>query len=549
MSNVPLAIRLRTSRADRRVTADLGGIDFRAVSPGGFASATIKLDRPLLLQPDELESFGRLYIYDRRHAGTIWEGRCEDLGRTADASGTVWEISAVGPSGHVHDQMEALYYVVNDMQAITVGPASYAGGQVTSDVTPDTGVPALKEQFPQGSTVTSASTTKTIAFYPEIRSAGKKIARVKWHVYSGFASATDWAVRVWMSPSFGVFNMVSSSAPTIGDMGFHTAIVGTDFSSGEDQVTFELQWIKVASGTIGNDNTWIDFWGIIIQQVLVDAAGNEILTAGAYVGDTVTAAEIVTDLLGRMLPLFDGPNAEIDTSNTFGIEQLAYTDGTDAGQVLDDLMSLLGTHTWEAGATNPATGLWTFTWRPWPTDIRYEATVFDGYQSPITASTVYDQVLVRWKQNDGRVRTSTYTQSVGILDAAAFHRTGFVDLSDAAGTQGDADQAGAQFLADNSSPANSGTLTIARPILDRYTARWVQPWEIQPGYLVRIRGVDASSDDMLNIARNGSSICRIVGIEYTDAANQAQLDLDSYPIEQAAQIKTLQKQLTDRRRR
>jgi hypothetical protein len=140
------------------------------------------------------------------------------------------------------------------------------------------------------------------------------------------------------------------------------------------------------------------------------------------------------------------------------------------------------------------------------------------------------------------------SQSVDILTAASFHRTGFVDLSDNVGSDNNAAQSGQQFLDDHATPTNSGTLTIARPILDRYTGRYVYPWEVRPGYLVRIRGVEPQVD-LLNTNRNGSSICRIIGVEYGDSSNTAQCDLDAYPIEQAQQIATLSKDLANRRRR
>jgi hypothetical protein len=478
----------------------------------------------------------------------MWEGRTEDLGRSSDSSGQIWELTGVGPSGHVHDQIEALYYIETSNESIPIGSSSYAGTQITMDLAPGTQKPIIKQQFPAGATVTSSANTKAISYYPFIRDAGLKLARVSWQIYGGFSTSPDWAARVWVSPGVGVFNMVSDQQPTAGIMGATTVIVGSDFSSGEDQVTFEFQWVKVASGTIGNDNTWIGWYNVVIQQVRVDTAGNEILFPAGYPSNTVVASLIINDLLGRMLPLYDGVNALVDTSNNYGIEQLTYQDGTDAGQVLDDLMALLGTHLWEALETNPLTGLWRFNWRPWPVTIRYDATAFDGYNSPISAADVYDQVLVRWKQADGRIRTWSMSQAVPILTAAGFHRTGFIDLSDNVGSANNATQSGQQFLNDHATPANSGTLTISRPILDRYTGRYVYPWEVRPGYLVRIRGVEPQVD-MLNLDRDGSSICRIISTEYSDTANSVQCDLDAYPIEQAQQIASLSKRLANRRRR
>ena len=49
-------------------------------------------------------------------------------------------------------------------------------------------------------------------------------------------------------------------------------------------------------------------------------------------------------------------------------------------------------------------------------------------------------------------------------------------------------------LADHKVPPSGGRLTVARRIWDRIDGRFVMPWEIKPGELVRIVGVHSRPD-------------------------------------------------------
>ena len=548
MSAVPLAVRLKTFRADRRVATRSQGISgLRKVAPGGFASCSITLEKPLRITPDEVGAFGKLYIYDRRNAQTVWEGRVEDLGKNADENGQIWELSAVGPSAHAQDKMQALFYIDTRLDAIKRGAGSYKATDIALDETPD-GDPGIKQQFGRGIGVTTAN-EKAISYYDEIRGAGLKLAVIRFQIYAGLTNSTSWRGRGWVSPTPGTYTMVYDTGLTAGAMGAGNRFVGTDWSSGEDQVTFEFQWIAGTNGTIGNDSSWIMWHDLAIQQVRKNASGTDLLTAASYTGGQYIYADVaISDLLGRMLPLYDGANASIDTSSVYTIEQLAYPDGTTADQVLSDIMAMIGTHLWEALESNPATGKYKFNWRPWPTVVRYDATLADGYQSPISAGDLYNECLVRWKDNRGRIRTTKVTQTVQILTDAGLTRTGFVDISDTTGTINNATQAGTSFLGSHATISNIGTLSIQRPILDRLYGRYVQPWEIMPGYLVRVRGVQPEID-FLNQALNGTTVCRIVSTEYNDNNNTATLELDEYSVDVQRQITSLQKSIANRRRR
>jgi hypothetical protein len=56
----------------------------------------------------------------------------------------------------------------------------------------------------------------------------------------------------------------------------------------------------------------------------------------------------------------------------------------------------------------------------------------------------------------------------------------------------------------------------------------VQPWEIHPGTLIRVRGVLPRVDSLNLSDRDGATIFRVVSVEYSIADAAATLELDSY---------------------
>jgi hypothetical protein len=138
-------------------------------------------------------------------------------------------------------------------------------------------------------------------------------------------------------------------------------------------------------------------------------------------------------------------------------------------------------------------------------------------------------------------RTQTITE-LGLDDPG-----GAIDLGSGVGSSGNAVQAGDGFLADHKYPSNQGTLTVARPIRDLATGMAIQPWEIMPGELVRVRGVE-SYPDALNVSdRDGLTMFRVVEVNYSAADNTAQLALDA-PARSASRALAVMQRRADARR-
>jgi hypothetical protein len=83
--------------------------------------------------------------------------------------------------------------------------------------------------------------------------------------------------------------------------------------------------------------------------------------------------------------------------------------------------------------------------------------------------------------------------------------------------------------------------------MDYTLSRIVQPWEIRPGNLIRVRGVRPYVDSLNATDRDGVTVFRIVSTSYSDSQGAAVLELDAYTPDEARQIARLTN--TRRRRR
>lgn len=541
---LPLGVRLSTSRGSKTVTRELRDLSFRSVAPGGFASATISLDRSLSLQPNEIGYYGKLYVYDQRNGMTVWEGRVEDPGRGVDDSGQVWQIAAIGPSGHAHDRVVPYIAVDSRLNVMREVVDTKAGFETSVTAIPfsdpDQGIVL---RAPQGLSLNLGD--GAAMSYLAIRNAGQRVARCSYVANSGGPNA-NWDVISRYEDAFGGQDI--GDAPSMTDVNGGSAracVVVTDFTNGRDAVAFILFQSAGGAVTTATDTHWASFQDIITRAMLVDRTGTNITTG--YTNDYVLAHEVVIDLLGRLLTAYDGPNATVSTGSTFQITQLAYDDGVDAAKILDDLMTFEPGYFWAAWETVPSSGKYRFEWSAWPTTVRYEASTRDGYRSQGSADGLYDAVRVRYVDTLGVTQTVRRTASVAELTAAGLTREAFLDLGPQAGTLAAAQQAGDQFLADHAAALNAGTLTVARPILDRARGRTVQPWEIRPGALIRVRGIQPRPNSLNATTRDGVTVFRVVGVTYRASSASAELELDSYPPTVARALANLQSQAAPRR--
>lgn len=519
---VPLRVKLATSRGYRDVTADARDLVFGWEDPGGFKSARVPLDRPLDIQPDEIAYYGQLTVVDRRDGTVLFDGRQEDPGRSSGRDGQVWELTAMGGQAHTRDRTVPYILVDHPLSGLERVLTNAPGGTNSTGEDPGgSGKDSVVLQFLQGQGV--SNTSRVNVRYADIARAGQKLARVNYGWDAGVTDA-NYHLQAVASTGGGASDTPRDQALSTAGGTLSPTVVVTNWANGRD--TLDLRLTRVAGGavTVANDTTWAAITDLVVVAMRYLANGNE--KASGYTTDTVLGHEVVADVLGRLLPGYDGTNAVIATT-THPIDQLAYPDGTMAERILQDVLALESGHTWRVWERG-STGRYRFEFVPVPSAVRYQADVSDGeYRSQGSADGLYNMVTVRGRDRAGRIRSLTRTSSVPDLDNAGLLRQGSIDLGDEVWSTANAQRAGDQWLAQRQFAPNAGTLTITKPVLDLQTGRMVMPWEIRPG-LIRVRGILPRVDALNATARDGVTVFRIVSFEYRVSDAAATLGLDSY---------------------
>lgn len=523
--NLPLSVRIRTRREDNDVTAQIDDLRFSSEIPGGYASLEISLNRPISIQPDDIEYYGRVYVYDSRHAGVMWEGRIQDPGRGAGSQGELWSITAVGPQSQLGDRTFAIIYV--DQSLDRWERSQYSEQMATTDKGEiDSDTPCLTIRATEGTTTASTGPQwKGDFIYRALFFAGQKLARIRVSHTAG-ASTAVFQAGIFARIGAGAGAFIDTANWTTGTGAMAGLYGSAGFVDGMDNVS--IAGYRATTSAVAGQLTWINFYNVVVRAALKDSAGTDITAAASYSQNTIKPAEVVADLLGRYLNQFDGATAVIGDSGVT-IDQMAYPDGVTARQILDDIGGFDAGYYWAAWESNPLTDKYRFAYQAWPSVVRYEANVFDGFDSPGSATELYNAVTVRWTDARGKARTTRRTQTVQeLVDAGNLIREAFIDLADEVGSAAAAIQFGDQFLVDHKAPPNAGTLRVARPIVDNLTGRMVMPWEIVPGYLIRVQGVLPRVDALNPVARDGVTVFRIVRAEFTASDASVSLELDSY---------------------
>lgn len=531
---IPVTVRLANASVDVHITQRLAGEpSWRTVIPGGYASATFSLQRPIDIEDPMLAPFTRVYIYDGQDGSVLWEGKLQLPGRSAGDSGQVWAITAIGPSAHPLDQQAPLVYIDTRLEpwhrSNYEGTQQPAGANVSVTNHPNTSVfDVVLVQFPSGLPV--VNTSRIAALYDVLVGTGMFLGAVGFSWDSGFTSSL-WNAQ--MGTGNGTFYLETPFS-AVGNTGggTFTGWVGTDFPVARDFAGLRLVNSSAGGVTISDDLRWISYANIRVIGRRMNKSGT-LLTGSAQLLSSifVRATWVIEDLLGRLLPQFNGPEAALTALDTIDIDQLTYEDPTDPNQVLEDLMNLeAGAYwaAWESGGsitdvTSP--GLYRFEWSNWSTTPRYEATVADGFDSPAPSFEIYNKVRVRYKDPRGITRVYAGSKAVPVLDDLGLIRMKYIDLGDEVGSAANAAVVGTNFLNEHASPSSGGTLTIARPIRDLLAGKTVPPRRILPGNLISVRGIEASQELTGDATRDGITVFRIVSVEVNGGVATLELDM------------------------
>lgn len=526
---VPLAVRVKNTRTDQMLTGYLhGGLKFQKGDPGGFKSASFVVSKRLGYRTDIIQPYSRIYVYNQRNGDTVFEGDVSHPGRSVDDSGELLEVQVEGGVERLNDWSGARIWVDREMQEGWVRSHNATGGS-EFDVGLDrggSGADAIQLSFPNSFHVESLYRSE-IAYY-RLHDAGQQLGAFNYNWDGGHTSGSPgWLVR---SIADGVSSdLVRSEILNISGAGRSQAEAGSSFTAGNDRWFLQLVWTSGSSNTGTLDNVWASILDPVTVARLHYKDGS-FISALDYQG-YVTAAQVWEDMLGDMLAVsFDSPNAQVDAGTGYQILQLAYPDGVTPMQVADALMAFEPGCTYIVGPSKPGVDKYSIKWMNRSNVPRYEFSVWaDDYSASAQTVDQFDVAVARWKAPTGVIRTTVTTQSIPEMTAAGRSRRFYQDLTDSTSNEANAAQANASVLNDHRFPQNGGRIIVSRSVVDLWTGRRVQPYEIEPAYIARIVGINPSRDALNNSPRNGSSLCRIVNTDYDADSHSVSIDLDSEP--------------------
>lgn len=507
----PLGVRINDGVSDRHVGAKTTGLRFRKTAPGGFHSASMSIN----VARDTFTDLGpadRVYVYGPT-GRTLWEGFLDNPSDTDGPGGQSLELSAMGTSVLAQDQAKALIYVDRDLsqweQWLGAGAPVSAVASSSSDPDAEGGDgDGLLCQFGLGTQVTTGSLAQI--GYLGFQRAGWEFGAINVRLRSGKIDTnyrTDLAYSVPGSPA-SFFQLGGNTITTV--PGTANRWVGEVSNPPVGTVGIALRLRRSgAAGNVPDDNTWTYFDQIAIlgrrmlrNQALVTGV------AGMVSATYVRADWVVEDLLGRALGgLIDTVLSTVEAT-TWQIDQLTYMDGATAGQVLDDLTLWEPSMLWEI-LEHTGRG-YRFNYRAWPTSARYEVSVKDGYSAPGSDIDLCNRVAVNWVDENKKPRTTiVYASSAsGVVppwipagsaptvfalplkaleDAGRARDAEPVTLPEGRGSAANAQRIGEQVLASKANPPKAATVVINRRLADLTRGTMVMPYEIEPGYLVRVR--------------------------------------------------------------
>lgn len=473
-----LSVRINDGQTDRIVSRHCRGLKFTKVAPGGHKALSVHVDLPRDTF-NELGPEDRIYVYDARTTRTIIEGYLENPTPVDGPDGQAYDLAAAGAMALPNDETRALIYVTKGLDEWEPDPATAAYSGAALGVKSS----GQRVQIPSGSVIATSgfgSIRNTI-----LNRAGMNLGAFTVDVFGG-KTDTGWKPAASTDGGY-LANLGAGGSGTLSTSHLvSTKWVGTDFTS-STILYFFLQRLGLAT-TVADDISWAQFDAISILGQRMDRNGTLLTGSAGLVSATqVLASQVVEDLLGRLMTFCDAAAAQVDTT-TFGITELSYPSGVKAAGVLNDLAVYEADFLWEV-LESLDNGKHRFNYRAWPTTPRYEVSVKDGWRETGSDVDLCNRILVTYTDETGKTQTEPVTaDDIGVTDPLP----GRVKDADpvtlpGTGSATIAIRIGGQILADKINPPKAGTVLVRRPIADHLTGNMAMPWELETGYLCRIR--------------------------------------------------------------
>lgn len=553
-NGVPLGVRIYDIKdgVDRHVTKWVDDFSFRHTAPGGCASAAIRFRVPKDKNVDPL-MFGNLYyrvqIYDGRSAEVLWEGRVEDP--ATQIAEDAWELGILGGQKATTDISMPTLYVDNTVENwvfwedLGIFESSVVQGQqiITGKMKPNyewhTGTLPNYLSYDSfkvaGGIARVSSTVKSDTL-------GAQGANFEMIMYLDSHLTPIDVTPMNVGDTYKT-NVIGTDFTYAGrSLGFklrRKAGSANYTITATDDTEFRLKWPKVIGlrmDELGNtlispsDYPVGDF--VYVHQVVRDVLGKYF--GGAWWAAFRNDWDVIA---GTSKPRFNKPapgsirghDAFIDMSDEHKITNLWWSTKVDAKTILDTLMLVQrnaywavwpSDHRFEQGEANADIPEYQFrfAWAKWPISWNYLASSEDGMSQQLNGDELYNAGTMDYQEGRSGIIDATtnmeYSEAgfeysgSGKFDweveelAGRFTRMTHFTYPNNPATEDISSGIGEDVIREAFSaqqePVNVGTMVVKRPIYcvddgssngDGF-AGMLQPWELRPGRLIKIKDID-----------------------------------------------------------
>lgn len=520
-----LPLQVVHSRPDHTGQTDISkyvsDLEFRSTSPGGYSTASFTYNGPLAGLPIDYTQYSRIDVIDTALGIPAWQGLCEDPGRYAGQDGQSFRMTAVGVSSTLKDIRRPYVGIDASMDSWKQGAPPYIleAASFSQDSDTNVGGPAMLISIPSGTYLGANGGIGYITYLPMLES-GQRIGSVQW---TDIESGQDGTFVVGSVTQTGTASVRHAS----GIPGDALILAGVHFGA--------TSWVHLTwERTFGPDVTvgegcWTRFGSMVVKPVAVDKFGNVITNPPTL---WTTWPEIVSDLLGGSgrMSLIDGPSAVLNTngSDPEHLFHFAFPDGVTAEEILTELLTYEPQYTWLVGVRQ-SNLKHQFIWIPRPQSVSFDLDLtIDGFDVQASTAELWNSVTVRWRDQLDNIRSQRFAGSpIPALDRLHLTRETILDLGDNTEATGqNVAKAASSFLDEHKFPIRGGTATVSRKLRNHLTGQDVDPWLMDPPFLVRVSGATPAgpADD-----RDGESVFECVGVTYNANSASATLDLEQAP--------------------
>jgi hypothetical protein len=551
-TGIPLGVRMYDLKdgVDIHLTRWVDDFSFRHTAPGGCASATIKFRVPDGSNVDP-QMFGSLYyriqIFDKRSAEVLWEGRVEDP--ATQVAEDAWELGVLGGQVATTDVNMPVLYIDNTVaQWRTI--SDYEEIETGSDDKNNVLTAKVKSGY-SWSAGQDAEIAEYNGAYACL-SGIARIASTHKGTYLG-GQGGNFQITLYQTGSFPTLldtttlNTGGVYKANVVGTDFTSGQISQDIILTIQRRTGTGTYQLPASE---EGLAWVQWPKVIGMRH--DEIGNSLVAASNYANDWVNVHQVVRDVVGRFLAggwwtgtlnhwnsiafsaksywaypeqgSIRGTDAFIDSSDVHKITNLWWDQAVNAKDILNTLMEVQTNAYWAVWPSDHRfeqtvfddilirESQFRFVWARWPVSWNYLVSAEDGMEQQISGEGMYNAAAMSYDDDNSYTTGTLYAnprvtvfgstvpwevEEVGSRFTRLKHFTYPGGVIPAGFSGVEAEDYVRESMAAVQNPVNVGTITVRRPIQMRDDgssdgngfAGMVDPWELRPGKIVKIRDI------------------------------------------------------------